>query len=160
MYNKLFIRFFYTCNFKPVVTGHTPLNLYSFKKLRNNNHVMCRNFFIFLFFINKDLRSDNNLSFSVFLRPNRRSNNTILRAPYRYKLARYQITTSKYNVIVTSKIRYPFKDITTLSEVIDFVFLNKKFYSCFESNMIFQNKVRLSFNTRFSNFFKINNYKQ
>ena len=71
-----------------------------FKKVRLRRRILCRN--LFLFFLYLKYTNLNYFSkIKLFIKPNYSKLFTILRAPYRYKLGRYQYTISRFFILVT-----------------------------------------------------------
>jgi len=98
--NKILFNVNYICNFKPQLitlnNSNNYLNLYV--RLRRNNHILCRNFFLFLLYLKYCFKKKLFSNLSVFIKPKKDHRETILRAPYRYKLGRYQLGLSRYTV--------------------------------------------------------------
>lgn len=88
-------------NFKPQIFSN--FNKIEFFK-KNKNQIFCKNFFMFLLL----LKYKNNIFFqksSIFIKPSKRKVYTILRSPYRHKLARHQISLKRYEIKSTIKMQ-------------------------------------------------------
>lgn len=103
--------------FYSLTTNFKPENTNSFnnsevfnknKKIKiNDNKIVCRNFF--LFFVLMKYNKKNSLSTSsFFVKPIKKNVQTILRAPYRHKITRHQLTLVRYNIIF--KLVFNFKN--------------------------------------------------
>lgn len=142
-------------NFKPQVFGK--FNKMDFLK-KNKKQIFCKNFFIFLLL----LKFKNNNIFnksSVFIKPFKKKIYTILRSPYRHKLARHQITLKRYQVRSTVKINVK-NDIimNNFKNLIDLVKLLNNYSNWFESNLVFNHKCKFLFNFYYKNNFLIKKF--
>lgn len=154
--NNFYFSTYLTTNFKPkYINDFSNINI--FKK--NKNQIFCRNLFLFLILIKyKNKKLVNNST--VFIKPYKKKIYTILRAPYRHKLARHQIVLNRYEIVSTIKIKSDsifntknFNDILKL-----FVFF-KNFNTWFESNVIYNYKTKTSYMFNYNYNFLIKNYK-
>lgn len=123
--NNIKINISYTTNFKPA----NFLYFNNLKIFRNNNKnkIISRNFFLFLILL-KYSNSNYNTDTSIFVKPRYKKFITLLRAPYRYKLARHQFMFSRYYVLLTIKFKLEklfFKNTLDLIYFLNFV---KQFY--------------------------------
>ena len=151
----------YSTNFKPSF-NNTILEKqpYFFKKLRGKNHVLCRNFFLFFLYLKYCYNKNYFSSISLFIKPRYFQTYTVLRAPYRYKLGRYQFTTSRYYVLCSFKLNIQNKlAFFSTTQIASFIKLCKNFYPWFESNLCYQHRVFLSFSARINSLFFFKNYK-
>lgn len=159
--NKLFFSISYICNFKPQllnITNNNSLSIYV--KLRLNNHILCRNFFLFLLYLKYCFKKKFFSNLSIFIKPVKTHRETILRAPYRYKLGRYQLGISRYSILCTFNfLNFKVLNFKSTSDIFFFTLLLKKFYPWIESNICFQHKVFYSFWVYYANNFLIKNYK-
>ena len=130
---KLKISISYTTNFKP--SNFFVLKNYNFFKTKNNNKIISRNFFLLLLLLkyshNKNHNKKENfysLKTTVFVKPFYKNVLTLLRAPYRYKLARHQFMVSRYFVLLT--INSTFNDLffSNSQDLVVFLKFLKKFY--------------------------------
>jgi len=110
---------------------------------------------------NKDVLSS--CTFSI--KPTKSKRFTLLRAPYRYKIARNQIefkrfyikfsltlkVTSEYNKLILSNSLI---DLNTISSSLNVI------YSDLDTNICNQTYITMYIPFSFTNFFKLNNYKQ
>jgi hypothetical protein len=90
------------------------------------------------------------------VKPLKQKNLTILRAPYRYKLARQQITLSRYFIFY--KISFDFNDnfnLISFKQINDFIVYLKKFNIWIESNIVYQFKIKCIFTFYFKNYFYV-----
>ena len=152
----------YITNFKPALTRTTIYSkLYIYKSMRENNHILCRNFFLFLLYMRYCYSKKYLKTVSIFIKPFYSNVQTILRAPYRYKLGRYQIGLSRYNILCSFVINKTNNlTVTNLNHIVQFVLLCKKFYPWFESNICYQHRVLFAFHINFNQNFLIKNYKK
>ena len=103
------------------------LNLYV--KLRSNNYILCRNFFLFLLYLKYCFKKKKFKHLSVFIQPSTQHRETILRAPYRYKLGRYQLGINRYRIICSfSFIDYNVFKVTNINQLVLLNRLCKTFY--------------------------------
>jgi hypothetical protein len=81
---------------------------------------------------------------------------TLLRAPYRYKLAKNQLMFKRYNILISAKskiIPTTINEISSINDVLnDFVDKSKKI----ETNIIYQRKSTIVFSIKNPEFFKYN----
>ena len=157
----MFFSLHYTCNFKPQLLSLNNVNYLSiYVKLRSNNYILCRNFFLFLLYLKYCLKKKKFNNLSIFIQPYKEHKETILRAPYRYKLGRYQLGINRYIITCSfSFINYDLFRITNINQLILFNNLCKNFYPWLESNICFQHKVYYSYYIRYTKNFLISNYK-
>lgn len=98
---------------------------------------------------------------SIFIKPYKRKIYTILRSPYRHKLARHQIILNRYNIIssirLVAKNVFLTKNFNNLIKIFSFF---KKFNIWFESNLIFNYKIKFSFLFKYNCNFYIKNFKK
>ncbi len=155
--NKIIFSISYITNFKPhVITDFNRIKLFKSKK---NNKIICRNFFLFLLLL-KYLKKKNLFKSTLFIKPFKKKMYTILRAPYRHKLARHQFSIDRFKIV--SKLQFPINnniDIKNNSDLYNVLTSLKKFYVWFETNIVYQHQVKLFFNFYYKNNFLINNYK-
>jgi len=145
------------CNFKPVIGDVTDLKLNIFKPIKNKGHIICRNFFLFFLFLNNLNRKTNKIS--IFIKPRKQGFSTILRAPYRYKLGRYQIGYSRYYTLIIFNLNLSKKLNNNYQELINFLNTSKTYYPSLDSNLLNQFKIKMEFYNTFKGFFMIRNYK-
>lgn len=157
----MFFSLKYICNFKPqllVLNNVNYLNIYV--KLRSNNYILCRNFFLFLLYLKYSFKKKKFKNLSIFIQPCSQHRETILRAPYRYKLGRYQLGINRYIITCSfSFINYDIFKITNINQLVVLNILFKKFYPQLESNICFQHKIQHSCYINYSENFLISNYK-
>lgn len=150
----------YICNFKPqlITLNNNALNMYV--RLRKNNHILCRNLFLFLLYLKYCYKNKIFSNLSIFIKPKKNHRETILRAPYRYKLGRYQLGLSRYLILCSFSFKkFDIISVSNLNHILIFNSICKKFYPWLESNICFQHKVTYSFYIIYSNNFLISNYK-
>lgn len=156
-------------NYKPVINDNLKnndvLNLKISKQKNNNqnktklvNQIYCKNFFIFILLI----KYKNNFFFnksSVFIKKFKKKIYTILRSPYRHKLARHQISLNRYEVNSSIKIKldkyFLIKKWNFLLSIFKFI---KSFNNIFESNLIYTNSIKIKFPIIYEKNFNINNF--
>jgi hypothetical protein len=146
----------YISNFKPTrIYKHIKTtNLLTLKQKK----IYCKNFFFFLFLLK--YFNKNNYNNTFFLKPEKKKKYTILRAPYRHKLSRHQIEFCRFHIICNFKfILNNHLRIKNVAQIVEFLNFLKNYYIWFESNIIYQHKIRIHFNFFFRNNFLINYYK-
>ena len=141
-------------NFKPSIVNN--LNDYNaFKK--NKYQKFCKNFLIYVLIFK--YKSNFFRKSNIFIKKYKKNVYTILRSPYRHKLARHQLFLQRYNINFSIWIKlsnYIFiKKYEHLLKI--FVFL-KNFSKIFESNLIFINNIKFSVFILYKNNFLIKNY--
>lgn len=119
----------YLTNFKPLIKLKTPkTKIKIFKRIRVKRRIICRNLFLFFLYL-KYTKINYFGKIKLFIKPNYRKLFTILRAPYRYKLGRYQYTISRFFILVTFYVNLPnIFLIKYSSEIITIVKILKHFY--------------------------------
>lgn len=147
----------YVCNFKPSINDFNGIDNYLFKPIKTKRYVICRNFFLFFLFLKNSQISKSVVS--IFIKPRKQGHNTILRAPYRYKLGRYQIGYNRYYVVLNTKLPLKATAKLNIKDVKNFYCLCKSFYPWLDSNLITQYKTRIEFYNTFKKHFCITNYK-
>lgn len=157
----MFFNLTYTCNFKPQLVNLNNVNyLNLYVKLRYNNHILCRNLFLFLLYLKYCLKKKKFNYLSIFIQPCTQHRETILRAPYRYKLGRYQLGLSRY--VISCSFSFTNYEIFNIKNINNISLINnicKKFYPWLESNICFQHKTRYSYYITYTTNFLISNYK-
>ena len=151
----------YITNFKPELlfkkAQRSPI---IFKSLRRDSHVLCRNFFLFFLFLKYCYKKNVFKKIGVFIKPKHRSLFTLLRAPYRYKLGRHQLTTSRYTVLCCFILNKSIVlKLRQTNQVVLFLKICKNFYPWFETNVCFQHRVFIKLVIQYKNNFLIKNYK-
>jgi hypothetical protein len=153
--NSISISINYITNFKP---SKNFSENYSFYK-NKNNIILCKHFLIFFYLMKISLK--NNADIKIFLKPKRRKLETLLRAPYRHKISRHQITISRYNLVVVFKLNLK-KNILCKS-ITQLTFLIKEittYFSFFETNICYSHSLKIRFFFKNNQYFNIMNYKQ
>lgn len=136
----------------------SPVITHSFLKKRINNSLLnqkfesydqkkifSKNFLIFLMMLHFFFKKDKNINSSVsfFILPKRCNNYTMLRAPFRHKLAKKHYSVVRYKLICTLKLNF-FKNLNFLKNFSSSVklieFLKNKFIF-FDSNICYQSKL-------------------
>jgi hypothetical protein len=101
-----------------------------------------------------------NSKIKIFIKPLKNSLQTILRAPYRHKLTKHQLTFSRYNVLVSISILIKnSNNFNQISNVVYSVNNIKKYYTNIETNICNLNKIKIFFTFKLKNFFEMVNYK-
>jgi hypothetical protein len=90
---------------------------------------MCRNFILFLLLINYLKNNVFFLNFSFFVKPFFKKSAVILRAPYKNKMSRHQLSYSRYNLML--KFNFKLGEFIKLNRLGDLIFLIKKIKSFF-----------------------------
>ena len=154
MKNKISININYLTNFNP--------NFFkNFKNFKNKNKkkIICRNFFLFLFllnFLNKSLYFN---SITLFIKPKKKQFSNILRAPYKNKLSKKQIGINRYFINFKIVLYLNFIFFKNFNY---FFILTKKFYhffKFFETNIVYNYKIKIYFNFIINGFFNIKKLK-
>lgn len=91
-------------NFKPFFFEN--YNNFSFLG-KNKNQIFCKNFFVYLLLL-KYKKNHFFSKSSIFVKKYKKKVYTILRAPYRHKLARHQFHLNRYEI--NSSIKIPLKN--------------------------------------------------
>lgn len=151
--NTVEISLKYVTNFNPnFFVKSTTLNKNFFKK-KNNEKINCKSFILFVLLL-KNTFTDS--SVSVFVKPKKSSIYNILRAPYKNKMSRHQLTFSRFyfnlKITLSSVDCIRLKKISNLPILLNSI---KSFYSFLESNVCFQHKSRLCLNFWLNDYFFI-----
>jgi len=138
-------------NFRPI---NTEINSNFFFKIKSKNRLMCRNFILFLLLISYLKNNIFFLDFSFFVKPVFKKSIVILRAPYKNKLSRHQLSYNRYNLML--KFDFKLNRLISFNQIHDLISLVNKvksFFIWFESNICYQHKIKINFN-----FTNINNF--
>lgn len=141
------INLIFISNFKPN---------FNKKIVTNNSKLNCKNFLIFLlvlrFFLKKKI--------SIFVKPQFRKIINILKAPYKNKLSRTQITFSRYFIIFTLNFfkKNEYLNITNNNFFINFYKNLIKILNFFEIGLCNQKKIKCFFNIKNKKYFNMLNY--
>lgn len=146
-----------------LITNFKPNFLLSFNKIDflkiKTNQIFCKNFFLFLLLLKYKVNFFSKST--IFVKPYKKKIFTILKSPYRHKLARHQISLKRYEIKSTIKFKMidspKFKNFSSI--IIFFKNVNK-YLNWFESNIIFVHKSKINFNFFYKNNFMLNDYKQ
>ena len=142
-YRKLKINFF-------LISLNFITNFSLILKKKNNkkfNKIVLKNFLLFFFFFN--FLKLNLILFKIkfFIKPSYFKIFNILRAPYRFKLSKTQLTFSRYFILCqlffNEKLNFFF--FKNLNQLIFFLKFFKIFFSFFEINFFFQKKINFKF---------------
>jgi hypothetical protein len=138
--NKITFSINYITNFRPNLAAVS--NNPDFFKFDKKKRLISRNFFLFMSSM-KFFKQNNifNRS-SIFIKKFKKNVQTILRSPYRHKLTRHQLILNRYYVV--QKLDYILNNniiIKKNNELNQLVKNIKKFYSWFESNIVYHHKV-------------------
>jgi len=114
-------------SFKPNYDLKQNEKFFLFSKIRKKNEIICKNFLTFFVFL-KHI-DENKKFFSVLVKKKKKKNITMLRAPYRYKIARYQIAVVNYKLRVKIKIGTDSLMFGEFNNILQFINLNKLYYS-------------------------------
>jgi hypothetical protein len=148
--------------FKLSVNYVSNFRLFNFFLKKNYNRVNCKKFLLFIFFFNYIKFKNNFLEKLVFfVKPKFFSIYTLLRAPYRFKLSRDQLTFSRYYLVcsLTFNNHLNLKNFLNLNDLIFFINFFKKILPMFETNICFQKKITVYYNFFLKTNFMIKNYK-
>jgi hypothetical protein len=153
--NNLNISINYITNFKP--SNHISEN-FTFSYKNKKNIIICKNFLAFMYLINHLQKKNNNIK--VFLKPTSSSLETLLRAPYRHKISRHQITFSRYYFVISFKVPLKFNVFINNFDQLFFLIKElKNYFVFFETNICYTHSCKIRFNFYYNEFFKIMNYK-
>lgn len=146
----------YTTNFKPnIFSKFKFLKLFSNKK---NNKLLNKNFFLFLLLIKYFHKNKFFKSNSLFIKPLKKKSLVLLRAPYRHKLARHEFTLLRYNIVYTFSINTNLIYIYKLEHLLKIFSSLKNFYKFFETNIVYQHKIKFYFYFNYKANFIMNNF--
>jgi len=151
---KFIIEVKYLSNFKP--------NFNKLKITKNKSSLFyAKKFFYFLFFCNflkyKKYLYINRIYF--FVQPLYSNVLTILRAPYRYKLSRDQLTFSRYNIIFYFELDNRLNNLKLFNVSQIFYLLNIYYnlFNFFETNFFFKKRIKFFLNLNLLENFKFKN---
>lgn len=160
MNHHVYCKFNLTTNFSPNLTKD--LYSYSFltyKKLKKVK-ILCKNLIIFILCVREaiffDKRNLGDWKFKFYTLPTHKTLYTLLRAPYRYKLAKNQLMFKRYNFLFSAKklINPPqIININQAGEFLNYFIISSGF---FETNIAYQKKSSIKFPVKCSNYFKYN----
>lgn len=139
----------FTSNIKP--------SFYNFKK--DKNKLLNTEIFLFLatlsFILNKKINNEFKKKIFFFIKPLKKKTITYLRAPYRYKLARNQVTFSRhyfiFRIVFYDHTNLLFKNIYSFIKYNSNFFLNIQKISTNLSNIVY---IKHSYNINSFNLFK------
>lgn len=143
----------YTTNFKPSLLNN--FNKISLFKNNNKNKIVSKNFFLFLLLLKFNNDNVFNFNSKIFIKPFYKKFITLLRAPYRYKLARHQFILNRYFIILAINMNLKKLYLQNISDFFILFKLFKNMYVWFESNIVYQHQVRIFLNFYFSKNFLI-----
>jgi hypothetical protein len=142
----------YLTNFKP---HHKISDDFSFEINNKQHAIFCKNFLIFLLLM-KYIFSESNNNISLFVKPQQKTLQTILRPPYRHKISRHQITVHRYYIACVFKFNLSRNlEISNLNQIYFFLNKVKKYYIFFETNICYMHRSKIKFNFHFNNFFNL-----
>ena len=158
MKNQLAINISYISNFTPNI--HIRKNNLSSK---DTNKIQIKNLFLFIFLL-KHTYSYNKteIKTTIFVKPKKTKSIVVLRAPYRYKLARLNLAFSRHYIGVFIKIN----NITLKDNFIEYTPLSlkeqvnclKAISSTFDTNMLYQHRAKVSFFCSFKKNFVLSKF--
>lgn len=125
---NIFFSMSYITNFKPQILEISNNELFVFQKLKKNNHIFCRNFFLFFLYLKYCYCNKIIQNISIFVKPFYKNTFTILRAPYRYKLGRYQYSLSRYFILCSFEFSTQNLFFENIFNLVSFFKLCKNFY--------------------------------
>lgn len=148
MQNYISTQFYYNSNF-PFKNGVNYTNYAKSFKYQSSDKIFCKNFLILYFFIrcvgqNSGINTTLKTKVNFYSNPPKKNIFNVLKAPYKNKLARNQLTTPLYKFSVKLTHIYP-STIIIHNPTIFFLILSifLKSFSFFESNVAYLNKIRL-----------------
>lgn len=97
---------------------------------------------------------------TIFIKPYKKKIYTILRSPYRHKLARHQIVLNRYNIVSSLRIKTNkiFKN-NNFKNVLKIFNFFKNFNVWFETNLIYNYKIKFSYLFHYNLNFQIKKFK-
>lgn len=142
---NLVITINYITNFRPNNFNKQSNIKLKFDYLVTSNSILCKNLFIFLLFLKFCFKKKFFKNISFFIKPHYKTIYTILRAPYRYKLGKYQLELSRFFFICRFEF-YIKKEIELTNKVKPLVLLKlcQSFCNTFETNICYINSLRIS----------------
>ena len=153
--NYLYISNNFITNFKPSLINNFK-NYNNFK--HKNKQKYCKNFLIYLLLF-KYKNSTFFKKSEIFIKKHKKRVYTILRSPYRHKLARHQIYLNRYKInfslIIPLKYLLFLKNFNNFLKIINIL---KNFSNVFESNIIYINNINISLPFFYDNIFIIGKY--
>lgn len=115
--------------------------------------ITCKNFILFILLLKSVFRSN---CIRFFIKPKQSSIYNILRAPYKNKISRHQLTLSRFFFTVSMLINLSdnirANDITKVALITHEL---KQLYLFFESNICFQHSSKMTFDFFLNNYFFI-----
>lgn len=149
----------YNTNFKPsILTNFNNFKLFRIRK--NNPKILTKNFFIFLLLL-KFLKENSFFeNVSVVVKPSTKKLFNLLKAPYKNKLARHQFDLVRFNIVYKFSFLSESINIKKNNELFFFLKKIKKFYCWFESNIVYQHRVKFSFFFSHENNFCLSSFKK
>ncbi len=136
----------YVTNFQPNVNFTNKTKLSQTKK-----KIFLKNFLIFSLLMKSVSK---NKFIKIFIKPKYNNVLTILRAPYKNKISRHQITLSRYFINISYKYQTKILNFHSLHSVCFFVKSFKDFFTFFETNLCYQHKSRVRVQFYNNDFFK------
>lgn len=140
-------------NFRP--SNFSYLDDINFLKIRKNSKIVLKNFFLFLILL-KYLTNNKKkfLNQSIWIKPTRKKLITILKAPYRHKLARNQLLLKRFFIFYRIKLLLNEKiEVVSFNKAVELVGFFKKFNFFLESSLIYQYKTKINFSFFYNDFF-------
>lgn len=125
MNNNIKMSISYITNFKPSL--FQSLDNTKLFNSKNKIKIVSKNFFLFLLLL-KYNNKKNNFNIKLFIKPTYKKFITLLRAPYRYKLARHQFMLNRYFIIMSLKIDCKNILVSNFSDIFYLINFFKKFY--------------------------------
>jgi len=127
---------------------------FNFNISKNNvlkKKIFCKNFIIFLMFLN----FFNKNKVSIMYKPKLRKSFDVLRAPYRFKMSKNQLYFSRFHIVVSF---FFIKNINIISNYNLIYFYSNilKFFQKFEVNICIQNSIKVYFKFKYEKNFFIN----
>jgi hypothetical protein len=148
---------FYQTLFKPSFNIPDGNNFFLFSNIRSNSEIVSKNFLTLIYYLKYNENSKTPCS--ILIRKKNKKNMTILRAPYRYKIARYQLYVANYKVVVTMSFQLNTLSFCNVVGLIFFIKTVSQNIGWFDSNIITQVKSQVSFGAYYKNNFLFLNYQ-
>lgn len=155
MYSNIHISLQYITNFQPN-SNIEVLTKVNSSGIVKNNKIFCKNFIIFIILMRRLFGKNTP---TVFIKPTYSNTYNILRAPYKNKISKHQISLSRFFIVVKFKLKLFnnifLKNFTNLFNIIKFL---KNFYSFFETNITYQHRSIIIFFFNLDDFFILDKY--
>lgn len=152
------MRLHYITNFQPQISPSVIQKVGLKKIFRNHksDKIFCKNFIIFMLLAKHCFKD---CTPTAFIKPFYKNTFNVLKAPYKNKIARHQMTLSRYHIIVKFKFNLDFDlKFDDLDSFLYFLQSIKSYYSFFETNICYQHKSFIEIPFLINDFFFLKKY--